>query len=173
MLDAANTPVPDGNYSFGFRIYSAADLNNTAAWVIVTSTATLQLAPGTYVVQTQYPNVNFSASNGSPQRFEVKAGQSLAYTFNLQLGHLLLTVNDAAGRPLDSAQVSAFAYPVSNPDTYFAGAYATNLADLPLQGGAAYNILVTLGDGRQLTLANQQVAEGETRSVAVSVNDFK
>jgi len=165
--------VPDGNYSFGFRLYPANDLINAVAWVIVTDTATLQLTPGAYLVETQYPGVNFAAGSLPPQRLEVQAGQSLDYTFNLGFGHLLVTVNDARGQPLDPALVSSFAYPRASPDIYFAGAYAVNPADLPLQAGEVYTVTVQLGDGRKLTLANQQAAEGETRPITLSESDFK
>ena len=174
VREAAGQPVPDGNYGFGFRIYPAADLNTATAWVIVTSTATLQLAPGQYVLRPDYPGTELAKQDPRAFAFEVKAGESLADFFNLKLGHLLVEVDDAVGQPLAPARLSvANATEASQSDRPFAFAYSANPADLPLQAGVTYTVVVTLDNGRRLTLANQQVGEGETRTVPVSASDFK
>jgi hypothetical protein len=173
VLEAANKPVPDGNYSFAFRIYHAEDLNYFIAAVIVTSTATLQLAPGSYVVKADYPGTNLQKQDQRAQTFEVKSGQSLAYTFDLKLGHLWVEVDDDQGQPVAADQVTASASPAATPNATFADAYNTNPSDLPLQAGVTYTVVITLNTGRQLTLANQQVREGDVQTIKVYTRDFK
>ncbi len=173
VLEAPGKPVPDGNYGFGFRVYHAGDLNTAAATVIVTSTATLQLLPGRYVLLLSYPNTELVQADPQTWTFEVKSGQALPYTFDLNLGHLLLEVDDAAGQPLAPAQVTASASPAAHPDTPFATAYSANPADLPLLAGTDYNVVLKLDTGQSLTLPHQQVRAGVTRAVKVSASDFK
>jgi hypothetical protein len=154
-------------------LFAAGGCALLLAWVIVTNTATLQLPAGAYVLQVAYPGTDLIKQDPSARTFTVQAGQSLAYTFNLKLGQLLVEVDDARGQPIDPAQVTANAFLVAIPDTSFSSAYSANPADLPLQAGVHYNIQVRLPDGRQWSLGDQQVADGETRPVKVSLGDFK
>ena len=173
VLDGGGKPVPDGNYGFGFRVYPASDLNTAAATVIVTSTAMLQLLPGRYVLQVSYANTELVRADPQTWTFDVKSGQALPYTFDLNLGHLLLEVDDAAGQPLAPAQVTASASPAAQPDTPFATAYSANPADLPLLAGTDYNVVLKLDNGQSLTLPHQQVRAGVTQTVKVGASDFK
>jgi hypothetical protein len=141
--------------------------------VIVTDTMTLQLAAGRYVLQAQYPRAELSLQNLPPMTFEVRAGESLDYTFDLKLGHLSVEVDDAAGQPIDPAQLNATATRPGNPNQFLASSFSENPADLPLVAGQRYDILIQLADGRHLTLTDQHVTEGETRTVKVSLGDFK
>jgi hypothetical protein len=173
VLEAAGQPVADGNYGFSIRVYHPNDLNSAAATVIVTSTATLQLAPATYQVQVDFPGTNLFKQVQSAQTFEVKAGQSLAYTVDLKLGHVQVEVDDELGQAIAAARVNANAFPAGNPDTPFAFTYGANPADLVLQAGTSYNLVLTLDNGQRLTLPNQQVREGQTQLIKVNVRDFK
>jgi hypothetical protein len=173
VLEAAGKPVADGNYSFAFRLYHPDNLNAIMASVIVTNTATLQLAPGTYQVQVDFPDTNLIRQVQSANTFEVKAGQSLDYVVNLKLGHMRVEVDDALGQAIGAARLNANAYPTGNPDTPFAFSYSANPADLALQAGTSYNLVLTLDTGQKLTLTNQQVREGEVQPIKVNIRDFK
>jgi len=65
------------------------------------------------------------------------------------------------------------AFPASTPDTQFAYSYGANPADLPMEAGSAYNVMLRLDNGQTLALSDQQVREGETRLVKVKLSDFK
>jgi hypothetical protein len=173
VLEAADKPVPDGNYAFAFRVYHAEDLDNAVATVILTSTAELQLTPGSYVVKVDYP---LTALIGLPQTdhtFMVAAGQATAYTVNLNLGHLAVTVDDDRGQPLDPQRVTGEAYGPADGNLPFASSYALNPTDLALQAGVPYRVVLKLDNNQQLTLTNQQLSPGQVQSVHVALRDFK
>ena len=172
-LESTGKPVSGDNYSFALRLHPMSDPTTIAATMIVTNTATLLLKPDRYQVQAAYPDTNLYGVEQSSQTFEVAAGQAIEYTLNLKLGHLEVTVNDAAGQLLEAAQVTAYAYPAGQRDQPFAFAYNTNPGRLPLQAGEVYDVEIVLDTGQKLVVPQQQVGDGETRQLQVSAADFQ
>ncbi|MEP7358958.1 MAG: hypothetical protein ABI847_17040 [Anaerolineales bacterium] len=173
VLEAAGKPYVDTEFRFAFRVYSQGQRTGELAWVIVTSTVTLQLPPGTYDVVVDFPDTNLAQLEQPGQSFEVKAGQTEAVTIDLKLGRLQVEVDDAAGRPVDPVGIFVYADLAEQPDQEFSFSFNFNPANLPMRAGVAYTFRIGLGDGRSLALGAQQVGEGEVKLVKVSEADFK
>jgi hypothetical protein len=173
ILEAAGKPIVDMPISFAFRVYPQGGRKIEAAWIIVTSTATLQLPGGFYDVVVDFPNTYLAKQDQPAQTFEVKPGQSSAVAVNLKLGHLRIEVDDEAGQPIEASSISALAYPADQPDQEFAYVYGANPVDLPLRAGVTYTIRIVLDGGQELILSDQQVQEGEVQQVKVNRRDFK
>jgi hypothetical protein len=103
---------------------------------------------------------------------EVKEGQDITQTVDLQLARVHIEVNDAPGQPNDGARVVAWAYPAGTRDSPFGSADGANPFDLIVRAGITYDVVVHL-EGLQIELDDLTLEEGVIKVIQLSASDFK